>query len=251
LASDLQHARGDDLDLFVGQGLQDGEQQVLLAQVAGVLDVQTLGEGDQVFRRLLVQFLQGDAAVGDDRLAVLVLIVGRGVDAGVIVDDFGGDFDLDFGFRRGLDGGARSTQGQGLAWTFRNNFNDFRGLVVVFRGVGHGVLAHALGREEASRAVSSVDVAALRPEGGRRAPAGSIRQASQEERDRPADHNGITPNGSLSAEPRMTGRRQARPFFLAAVKRLRLDCFAPPYGFRPDAAWRFARSSSKRPRRER
>ncbi len=143
----LQHARGDDLDLFVGQGLQDGEQQVLLTQVAGVLDVQTLGEGDQVFRRLLVQFLQGDAAVGDDRLAVLVLVVGRGVDARVVVDDLSDRLDLDFGLRRGLDGCARAAQRQRLARTFRNNFNGFGGLVVVFRRVGHGVLARALGRE--------------------------------------------------------------------------------------------------------
>lgn len=54
---------------------------------AGVLDVQAFGEGDQVFRRLLVQFLQGDAAVRDDGLAVIVLIIllGRGVDAVIVV----------------------------------------------------------------------------------------------------------------------------------------------------------------------
>src|SRR5690606_16169596 len=71
---DFQHTRGDDLDLFVGQRLQDREQQVLLAQVAGVLDLEAFGEGDQIFRRLLVQFLKRDATIVHHRLAVIVLV---------------------------------------------------------------------------------------------------------------------------------------------------------------------------------
>jgi len=72
---DLEHAVGDDLDFLVGQGLEDGEQQVLLAQVRGVLDLEPLGEGDQIGRRLLVQLGEGDAAIGDDRLAVVLILI--------------------------------------------------------------------------------------------------------------------------------------------------------------------------------
>ena len=69
----LQDAVGDDFDLLLGQGLEDGEQQVLLAQVGGVLDLKPFGEGDQIRGRLLVQLGQGDAAVGNDRLAVFLV----------------------------------------------------------------------------------------------------------------------------------------------------------------------------------
>jgi hypothetical protein len=103
-------------------------------------------EGDQVFRRLLVQFLQGDAAVMDD--VVVVVRLGRGVDAGLVIDDLGSvlGFDLRLRFRRGFDRRSGTAQGQGLARTFRNSFNGLFGLVVVVGRIGHGVLAHALGR---------------------------------------------------------------------------------------------------------
>ena len=71
---DLEHAVGDDLDFLISQGLEDGKQQILFAQIAGVLDLEALGEGDQVFRCFLVELLQGDAAIGDDRFAVVILV---------------------------------------------------------------------------------------------------------------------------------------------------------------------------------
>src|SRR5690606_29080753 len=66
--------RGNDLDFLVGQGLEDGEQQILFAQVAGVLDFQLFGEGDQVGRRLVVQFLKRDPTRRDDRLAFFFVL---------------------------------------------------------------------------------------------------------------------------------------------------------------------------------
>jgi len=202
---DLQHARGDDLDLFIGQSLQDGEQQVLLAQVAGVLDVQALGEGDQVFRRLLVQFLKRDAAVGDDGLAVVVLIIilGRGVDAMIVVlrDRLNRDFGLGLLDRRRR---AAAAQAQGatrpLNRRFRCIFSDFG--VRSLRRIGHnGVLVRAPGRGEAARSRKVVMASAAGA--GREGdgfPAGSNRQASQK--------RGTALHGSAArftaAEPRKT-----------------------------------------------
>ncbi len=153
---DFQHARSNDLDFFVGEGLQDGEQQVLLAQIAGVLDVQALGEGDQVFWCLLVQFLQGDAAIGDNRLAVIVFVSGRGIDAMIL--DLGLSFGLDlrggfFNARGSFDSGPVTAKGQGAARTLRRRFGDFRRLIRVFGRISHGVLTRAPERRMTSDAV--------------------------------------------------------------------------------------------------
>ena len=58
----LQHfhgARARDLHAFLGEGLQDREHHVLLAHGVGVLDLEGLGERQQVGRGFLLQLLQG------------------------------------------------------------------------------------------------------------------------------------------------------------------------------------------------
>ncbi len=52
---DLEHALGEDLAAVLGLGLQDREDQVLLAQPRRVLDVHRLGELGQLRHRLLLQ----------------------------------------------------------------------------------------------------------------------------------------------------------------------------------------------------
>ena len=54
----LDHAGAGDLDVAGGQLLQDGEHQLLLAHGAGVLDLELLGEAQQLRRRFGLEILQ-------------------------------------------------------------------------------------------------------------------------------------------------------------------------------------------------
>ena len=55
---DLDHAGAGDLDIALGQFLEDREQHVLLAHGRCVLDLELLGEAQQIRRRFGLQILQ-------------------------------------------------------------------------------------------------------------------------------------------------------------------------------------------------
>src|SRR5690606_17746902 len=154
------------------------------------------GEGDQVGRRLLVQLGQGDAAVGDDRLAVVLLLLVR-----LLID-------------HGQIGGGRLV----------GRLIGFRGLGlgggrIGVADVGHGNLLQACapGRSRGGEVGTAVDVWPR----GRRGNDGLRpyrRPASLGERDRPARAR----IGSPPAKPRRrdqvkrdrTGPRRKRNLFL-------------------------------------
>ena len=53
----LDHAFADDLDLLGGELLEDGEHQLLLAHGLGVLDLELLGEGQELGRSFGLEVL--------------------------------------------------------------------------------------------------------------------------------------------------------------------------------------------------
>src|SRR4029077_8881704 len=55
---DLQHAVAVDRDVVLGELLQDREHHVLLAERRGTLDLQLLGEAQQLRRCLALEFLE-------------------------------------------------------------------------------------------------------------------------------------------------------------------------------------------------
>src|SRR5690606_10747564 len=58
ILKDLDDALADDLDLLTRQLLEDREHQLLLAQHAGILDLERLGKSDEIGRRFALQFLE-------------------------------------------------------------------------------------------------------------------------------------------------------------------------------------------------